>query len=109
MRMSRRQRRQYVPVAGIPDSRVIDSRETDEGQAIRRRSRAADVDDDYRRTAVLAVVSAVALPEPLQQGKGDQRCAPGVPRRQVDDPNLLAQQSAFGACRGSAGDSRESR
>lgn len=36
----------HCPFCRHPDSRVIDSRETDEGQAIRRGGRAPNVDDD---------------------------------------------------------------
>jgi transcriptional repressor NrdR len=73
----------HCPFCRHPDSRVVDSRETDEGQAIRRRRSCPECGKRFTtvETAVLAVVKR----------SGVRRACQG---RQVDDDalNMLAQQ-----------------
>lgn len=87
----------HCPFCRNPDSRVVDSRETDEGQAIRRR-RSCPPECGRRfttvETAVLAVVKRSGVTEPFSREKvisGVRRACQG---RDVDDDalNLLAQQ-----------------
>ncbi|AMC68432.1 transcriptional regulator NrdR [Mycobacterium tuberculosis] len=86
----------HCPFCRHPDSRVIDSRETDEGQAIRRRRSCPECGRRFTtvETAVLAVVKRSGVTEPFSREKvisGVRRACQG---RQVDDDalNLLAQQ-----------------
>ncbi|ACC40444.1 membrane-associated regulatory protein [Mycobacterium marinum M] len=86
----------HCPFCRHPDSRVIDSRETDEGQAIRRRRSCPECGRRFTtvETAVLAVVKRSGVSEPFSREKvisGVRRACQG---RQVDDDalNLLAQQ-----------------
>jgi transcriptional repressor NrdR len=86
----------HCPFCRHPDSRVVDSRETDEGQAIRRRRSCPECGRRFTtvETAVLAVVKRSGVTEPFTREKvisGVRRACQG---RQVDDDalNLLAQQ-----------------
>src|SRR5271167_476812 len=86
----------HCPFCRHPDSRVIDSRETDEGQAIRRRRSCPECGRRFTtvETAVLAVVKRSGVTEPFSREKvikGVRRACQG---RQVDEDalNLLAQQ-----------------
>jgi transcriptional repressor NrdR len=86
----------HCPFCRHPDSRVVDSRETDEGQAIRRRRSCPQCARRFTtvETAVLAVVKRSGVTEPFSREKvirGVRRACQG---RQVDDDalNRLAQQ-----------------
>lgn len=86
----------HCPFCRHPDSRVVDSREADEGQAIRRRRSCPECGKRFTtvETAVLAVVKRSGVTEPFSREKvisGVRRACQG---RQVDDDalNLLAQQ-----------------
>ena len=86
----------HCPFCRHPDSRVVDSRETDEGQAIRRRRSCPECGRRFStvETAVLSVVKRSGVTEPFSREKvisGVRRACQG---RQVDDDalNLLAQQ-----------------
>jgi transcriptional repressor NrdR len=86
----------HCPFCRHPDSRVVDSRETDEGQAIRRRRACPECGRRFTtvETAVLAVVKRSGVTEPFSREKvisGVRRACQG---RDVDDDalNLLAQQ-----------------
>lgn len=86
----------HCPFCRHPDSRVVDSRETDEGQAIRRRRSCPECGKRFTtvETAVLAVVKRSGVTEPFSREKvvsGVRRACQG---RKVDDDalNLLAQQ-----------------
>ncbi|MBN7325911.1 transcriptional repressor NrdR [Mycobacteroides abscessus subsp. abscessus] len=83
----------HCPFCRHPDSRVVDSREADEGQAIRRRRSCPECGRRFTtvETAVLAVVKRSGVTEPFSRVKGVRRACQG---RDVDDDalNLLAQQ-----------------
>ncbi|MCX6489067.1 MAG: transcriptional regulator NrdR [Mycobacterium sp.] len=86
----------HCPFCRHPDSRVVDSREADEGQAIRRRRSCPECGRRFStvETAVLAVVKRSGVTEPFSREKvvsGVRRACQG---RDVDDDalNLLAQQ-----------------
>src|SRR3954463_6599643 len=86
----------HCPFCRHPDSRVVDSRETDEGQAIRRRRSCPECGKRFTtvESAVLAVVKRSGVTEPFSREKvvrGVRRACQG---RQVDDDalNMLAQQ-----------------
>lgn len=86
----------HCPFCRHPDSRVVDSREADEGQAIRRRRSCLECGRRFTtvETAVLAVVKRSGVTEPFSRDKvvkGVRRACQG---RDVDDDalNLLAQQ-----------------
>src|SRR5215216_3863948 len=86
----------HCPFCRHPDSRVVDSRETDEGQAIRRRRSCPECGKRFTtvETAVLAVVKRSGVTEPFSREKvikGVRRACQG---RDVDDDALmlLAQQ-----------------
>lgn len=86
----------HCPFCRHPDSRVVDSREADEGAAIRRRRSCPECGRRFTtvETAVLAVVKRSGVTEPFSREKvvrGVQRACQG---RQVDNDalNLLAQQ-----------------
>ena len=88
----------HCPFCRHSDSRVVDSRETDEGQAIRRRRSCPECGRRFTtvETAVLAVVKRSGVTEPFSREKvikGVRRACQG---RHVDDDalNLLAQASA---------------
>ncbi|MCH9669736.1 MAG: transcriptional regulator NrdR [Actinomycetia bacterium] len=86
----------HCPFCRNPDSRVVDSRETDEGQAIRRRRSCTDCGRRFTtvETAVLAVVKRSGVTEPFSREKVIQGVRRSCQGRQVDDDalNLLAQQ-----------------
>lgn len=86
----------HCPFCRHPDSRVVDSRETDEGQAIRRRRSCPECGRRFTtvETAVLAVVKRSGVSEPFSREKvirGVRRACQG---RDVDDDalNVLAQK-----------------
>ncbi len=86
----------HCPFCRHPDSRVVDSREADEGQAIRRRRSCPECGRRFTtvETAVLAVVKRSGVTEPFSREKvisGVRRACQG---RQVNDDalNLLAQK-----------------
>lgn len=86
----------HCPFCRHPDSRVVDSREADEGLAIRRRRSCPECGRRFTtvETAVLAVVKRSGVTEPFSREKvvsGVRRACQG---RHVDDDalNLLAQQ-----------------
>jgi len=86
----------HCPFCRHPDSRVVDSREADEGQAIRRRRSCPECGRRFTtvETAVLAVVKRSGVTEPFSREKvmrGVRRACQG---RQVDDDalHMLAQQ-----------------
>ncbi|WP_305094788.1 transcriptional regulator NrdR [Prescottella sp. R16] len=86
----------HCPFCRHPDSRVVDSREADEGAAIRRRRSCPECGRRFTtvETAVLAVVKRSGVTEPFSREKvvrGVQRACQG---RHVDNDalNLLAQK-----------------
>ena len=86
----------HCPFCRHPDSRVVDSREADEGQAIRRRRSCPECGRRFTtvETAVLAVLKRSGVTEPFSRDKvvrGVRRACQGRP---VDDDalQLLAQQ-----------------
>lgn len=86
----------HCPFCRYPDSRVVDSRETEEGQAIRRRRSCPECGRRFTtvETAVLAVVKRSGVTEPFSRDKvvrGVQRACQGRP---VDEDAVyqLAQQ-----------------
>ncbi|OZE25321.1 transcriptional regulator NrdR [Rhodococcus sp. 05-2255-1e] len=86
----------HCPFCRHPDSRVVDSREMDEGQAIRRRRSCPECGRRFTtvEAAMLAVVKRSGVTEPFSREKvvkGVRRACQG---RDVDNDalNLLAQQ-----------------
>lgn len=86
----------HCPFCRHPDSRVVDSREADEGQAIRRRRACPECGRRFTtvETAVLAVVKRSGVTEPFSREKvikGVRRACQG---RDLDEDalNLLAQR-----------------
>ncbi|TCJ89544.1 transcriptional regulator NrdR [Nocardia alba] len=86
----------HCPYCRHPDSRVVDSREAEEGTAIRRRRSCPSCARRFTtvETAVLSVVKRSGVTEPFSREKvivGVRRACQG---REVDDDalNLLAQQ-----------------
>ncbi|WP_188544895.1 transcriptional regulator NrdR [Rhodococcoides trifolii] len=86
----------HCPFCRHPDSRVVDSREADEGQAIRRRRSCPECGRRFTtvETAVLSVVKRSGVTEPFSREKvikGVRRACQG---RDVDNDalGLLAQQ-----------------
>ncbi|NLU81414.1 transcriptional regulator NrdR [Rhodococcus sp. HNM0569] len=86
----------HCPYCRHPDSRVVDSREIDDGQAIRRRRSCQDCGRRFStvETAVLSVLKRSGVTEPFSREKvvrGVRRACQG---RQVDSDalDLLAQQ-----------------
>lgn len=86
----------HCPYCRHPDSRVVDSRETEEGAAIRRRRSCPNCGRRFTtvETALLSVVKRSGVTEPFSREKvirGVRRACQG---REVDDDalNLLAQQ-----------------
>lgn len=86
----------HCPFCRHPDSRVVDSREADEGQAIRRRRSCPECGRRFTtvETAVLSVVKRSGVSEPFSREKvirGVRRACQG---RDVDNDalGLLAQQ-----------------
>lgn len=86
----------HCPYCHHPDSRVVDSREADEGSAIRRRRACPECGRRFTtvETAILSVVKRSGVTEPFSREKvirGVRRACQG---REVDDDalNLLAQK-----------------
>ncbi|MDO3649052.1 transcriptional regulator NrdR [Nocardia mangyaensis] len=86
----------HCPYCRHPDSRVVDSREVEEGTAIRRRRSCPTCGRRFTtvETAILSVVKRSGVTEPFSREKvivGVRRACQG---REVDDDalNLLAQQ-----------------
>ncbi|MQY25262.1 transcriptional regulator NrdR [Nocardia aurantia] len=86
----------HCPYCRNPDSRVVDSREAEEGSAIRRRRSCPQCGRRFTtvETAILSVVKRSGVTEPFSREKvirGVRRACQG---REVDDDalNLLAQQ-----------------
>ncbi|MFC6012637.1 transcriptional regulator NrdR [Nocardia lasii] len=86
----------HCPYCRHPDSRVVDSREVEEGTAIRRRRSCPACSRRFTtvETAILSVVKRSGVTEPFSREKvivGVRRACQG---REVDDDalNLLAQQ-----------------
>ncbi|MEV6657789.1 transcriptional regulator NrdR [Nocardia fluminea] len=86
----------HCPYCRHPDSRVVDSREVEEGTAIRRRRSCPSCGRRFTtvETAILSVVKRSGVTEPFSREKvivGVRRACQG---REVDDDalNLLAQQ-----------------
>lgn len=84
------------PFCRHPDSRVIDSREVDDGQTIRRRRSCPECSRRFTTVeeAVLAVVKRSGVTEPFSRSKvvvGVRRACQGRPVGE-DDLALLAQQ-----------------
>ncbi|MFE7741052.1 transcriptional regulator NrdR [Nocardia sp. NPDC057455] len=86
----------HCPYCRHPDSRVVDSREADEGAAIRRRRACPQCGRRFTtvETAIMSVVKRSGVTEPFSREKvirGVRRACQG---REVDDDalNLLAQQ-----------------
>jgi len=86
----------HCPFCRHPDSRVVDSREAEEGTAIRRRRACPECGRRFTtvETAVLAVVKRSGVTEPFSREKvirGVRRACQGL---EVDNDalNLLAQQ-----------------
>ncbi len=86
----------HCPYCRHPDSRVVDSREAEEGSAIRRRRACPQCGRRFTtvETALLSVVKRSGVTEPFSREKvirGVRRACQG---REVDDDalNMLAQQ-----------------
>ncbi|MFC9896314.1 transcriptional regulator NrdR [Nocardia sp. NPDC127579] len=86
----------HCPYCRHPDSRVVDSREAEEGAAIRRRRSCPNCGRRFTtvETAILSVVKRSGVTEPFSREKvirGVRRACQGL---EVDDDalNLLAQQ-----------------
>lgn len=86
----------YCPFCRHPDSRVVDSREADDGAAIRRRRSCPNCGRRFTtvETAVLAVVKRSGVTEPFSREKVIQGVRRACQGREVDNDalNLLAQQ-----------------
>ena len=75
------------PYCRHPDSRVVDSREQDEGQVIRRRRCCPECGRRFTTVeeATLAVIKRSGVTEPFSRDQGHQRCPAGLPGRPVDE------------------------
>ncbi|MBY6349965.1 transcriptional regulator NrdR [Rhodococcoides corynebacterioides] len=86
----------HCPFCRHPDSRVVDSREADEGQAIRRRRSCPECGRRFTtvETAVLSVVKRSGVSEPFSRDKVVQGVRRACQGRDVDNDALvlLAQQ-----------------
>ena len=86
----------HCPFCRHPDSRVVDSRETDEGQAIRRRRSCPECGRRFTtvETAVLAVVKRSGVTEPFSRTKVISGVRKACQGRPVDEDALalLAQR-----------------
>lgn len=86
----------HCPFCRRPDSRVVDSREADEGAAIRRRRSCPECGRRFStvETAVLSVVKRSGVTEPFSREKVVQGVRRACQGRQVDNDALylLAQQ-----------------
>ncbi len=85
----------HCPFCRNPDSRVVDSREADEGQAIRRRRQCQECGRRFTtvETAVLYVVKRSGVKEPFSRAKVVRGVRSACRGRHVDDDalHLLAQ------------------
>ena len=86
----------HCPFCRHPDSRVIDSREADEGQAIRRRRSCPECGRRFTtvETAILSVVKRSGVKEPFSRSKVIRGVRSACRGRHVDDDalNVLAQK-----------------
>ncbi len=86
----------HCPFCRHPDSRVVDSREADEGQAIRRRRSCPECGRRFTtvETAVLSVVKRSGVTEPFSREKVVKGVLRACQGRDVDRDalNLLSQQ-----------------
>ncbi|MCK0092177.1 transcriptional repressor NrdR [Rhodococcus sp. HNM0563] len=86
----------YCPYCRHPDSRVVDSREADEGAAIRRRRACPECGRRFTtvEAAVLSVVKRSGVTEPFSREKVVRGVARACQGRDVDNDalNKLAQQ-----------------
>lgn len=86
----------HCPFCRHPDSRVVDSREAEEGQAIRRRRSCPECGRRFStiETAVLSVVKRSGVKEPFSRSKVIRGVRSACRGRHVDDDalNVLAQK-----------------
>ncbi|WP_024796810.1 transcriptional regulator NrdR [Tomitella biformata] len=86
----------HCPFCRHPDSRVVDSREAEEGQAIRRRRSCPECGRRFTtvETAVLSVVKRSGVKEPFSRSKVIRGVRSACRGRHVDDDalNVLAQR-----------------
>ncbi|AHH20139.1 transcriptional regulator NrdR [Nocardia nova] len=86
----------HCPYCRHPDSRVVDSREAEEGSAIRRRRACPQCGRRFTtvETAILSVVKRSGVTEPFSREKVIRGVSRACQGREVDDDalNLLAQQ-----------------
>lgn len=86
----------HCPFCRHPDSRVVDSREAEEGQAIRRRRSCPECGKRFTtvETAVLSVVKRSGVKEPFSRSKVIVGVRSACRGRHVDDDalNVLAQK-----------------
>lgn len=86
----------HCPFCRHPDSRVVDSREAEEGQAIRRRRSCPECGRRFTtvETAVLSVVKRSGVKEPFSRSKVIRGVRSACRGRHVDDDalNVLAQK-----------------
>ncbi len=86
----------HCPFCRHPDSRVVDSREAEEGQAIRRRRSCPECGKRFTtvETAILSVVKRSGVKEPFSRAKVIRGVRSACRGRHVDDDalNVLAQK-----------------
>lgn len=86
----------HCPFCRHPDSRVVDSREADEGQAIRRRRACPECGKRFTtvETAVLSVIKRSGVKEPFSRAKVVRGVRAAFRGLHVDEDalNLLAQK-----------------
>ncbi|MGW4246288.1 transcriptional regulator NrdR [Nocardia sp. NPDC004722] len=86
----------HCPYCRHPDSRVVDSREAEEGSAIRRRRACPECGRRFTtvETAILSVVKRSGVTEPFSREKVVRGVSRACQGREVDSDalNLLAQQ-----------------
>ncbi|MEU6581638.1 transcriptional regulator NrdR [Nocardia sp. NPDC046763] len=86
----------HCPYCRHPDSRVVDSREAEEGTAIRRRRACPECGRRFTtvETAILSVVKRSGVTEPFSREKVIRGVSRACQGREVDSDalNLLAQQ-----------------
>ncbi|APB00053.1 transcriptional regulator NrdR [Nocardia seriolae] len=86
----------HCPYCRHPDSRVVDSREAEEGTAIRRRRACPECGRRFTtvETAILSVVKRSGVTEPFSREKVVRGVSRACQGREVDSDalNLLAQQ-----------------
>lgn len=80
----------HCPFCRNPDSRVVDSREADEGQAIRRRRSCPECGRRFTtvETAILTVVKRSGVKEPFSRAKVVRGVRSACRGRHVDDDSL---------------------